>query len=125
MERDNRNMRYTGEYLEKRIPEFITLKNRCNREWRRLAKESLKIAKESGFGLELLDLDNLSESVFEFSGSKDIPVYAEKGDIQSIDILFKLSKNKYPGLYHKFKRHYQKYLELEEEMKAIDDYFSG
>ncbi len=125
MEEDNRNIRYTEKYLERRIPEFITLKNRCNREWRRLAKESLKIAKENEFSLELLDLDNLSEDIFEFSGSKDIPIYTEDGDIQSIDILFKLSKNKYPGLYHKFKRHYQKYLELEKEMKAVDDYFSG
>lgn len=125
MEEKNRKIIYTPRYLGRRISEFITLKNKCNREWKRLARESLKIAKENKSSLELLDLDNLPEDIFEFSGSKEIPIYTERGNIQNIDLLFRLSKNKYPGLYHKFKRHYQKYLELEEEMKAIRDYFNN
>jgi len=46
--------KYSEEYLKRRVSEFINIKNRCCRQWKRIAKESLKIAKQKNLSFEIL-----------------------------------------------------------------------
>jgi len=115
--------KHTGNDLTiyRKTRELCNLRNRVQRYWKRLATESIKIAKEKGIESEIIDLDNLNETVFLPFGSKTIPLY-QNGDVINEDILLKLAKPKFPALYRKCHEGKEKYGKgLDELNKLIQD----
>jgi len=108
--------KYTEEYVHKKLAEFINLKHRCQRYWKRLIKESLKTAKERDLEIRI------GEGPLVFEEGK-INVFNTEDELYDENLL-KLSKTHLPGLYFRFKRDYAKYQKVKKELREIRDYFS-
>lgn len=116
----DRQEKYTGKELiiHRKTMELHSLRNRIKRYWKKLATESIKIAKEKGIESEIIDLGNLNETIFLPVGSKTIPIYKD-GEAIDEDILLKLAKPKFPVLYRKYYEGKEKFGKGYDELKEL------
>ncbi len=94
------------EKIKRKTHELYNLKHRLKRYWKKLLAESFRVAKERGIKSEIIDLENLSSDIF--LESSVISIY-KNGKAVDADNFLKLSYQKYPSLYRRYRQGKGKY----------------
>ena len=95
------------EELSTKLAEFRSLKNRLNRYWSKLVKESLVIAKNKGLEVVVSDSETLTSS--------DI-VIKRNGEKVDVSELIELARKNLPSLYRRYYRDLERYSQLHTQL---------
>jgi len=96
--------------VEHKIDEFTNLNNRLRRYWKRLTKESLKIAKDNYLSIRL-------EESFPHLAT-DIAIYEKEGVLDDSKLII-LSKQRLPSLYRRYTQGLEKQRLIESELRDV------
>jgi len=96
------------EEAERKLNEYRTLTNKLKRYWKKLAKESLRVAKQQGLETVVTNEDiHLKKDIMVRTNGKEI----------NVSELFKLAKPKFQALYRKYSEGIEKHKEIESMLR--------
>lgn len=102
----------------RKVSENRTLRNRLGRQWRKLIKESLRIAKEQ-------DLQTIAYSEPHIRDASKIELFVinegSENEMLYDEELLRLSQAKYPSLYRRYQQGIERLERLRQELSGIQE----